>query len=170
MTRIIEAIRGEYILYKGLAEAAIDQLPDSDLSTPGQGGGHSIAVICWHISGNFQSRFTDFLTSDGEKPWREREEEFVTRVVCRTELQSKWDRGWDLLAGTLKTLTDEHLENIVIIRGQRLTVLAALLHSLAHLSSHVGQIIYVAKALRGDQWRFLSIPPGQSDAYRTQPV
>ena len=86
MTSIVESIRAEYLRYKALAEAAIDQLGEADLSVQGPNGGNSIAVICWHISGNLQSRFTDFLASDGEKPWREREEEFQARTVTRSEL------------------------------------------------------------------------------------
>jgi uncharacterized damage-inducible protein DinB len=162
---IIDSIRGEYLRYKALAEAAIDQLDESDLSTDGANGGNSIAVICWHVAGNLQSRFTDFLTSDGEKPWREREEEFRRRSVTRAELREKWELGWSALIGALDELTDADLNRTITIREKPLRVDEALHRSLAHLSYHVGQIVYLAKSLRGKDWKYLSIPPGQSDTY-----
>ena len=149
MTSVIDSIRAEYLRYKVLAEAAIEQLGEAELSAQGPSGGNSIAVICWHIAGNLQSRFTDFLTSDGEKPWREREEEFRARTVTRAELLVKWDQGWAVLLGTLANLSDEQLQRTVTIRGQSLQVHEALHRSVAHLSCHVGQIVYLAKSLRG---------------------
>ncbi len=165
MTSIIESIRGEYLRYKALAEAAIDQLSDDQLSEQGQNGGNSVAVICWHVSGNLKSRFTEFLTSDGEKPWRSREEEFAARTVTRAELLTKWAQGWDVLLGALSTLSDQQLQQTVTIRSQPLLVHEALHRSLAHLSYHVGQIVYLAKSLRGERWKYLSIAPGKSDEY-----
>jgi uncharacterized damage-inducible protein DinB len=165
MTSIIESIRAEYLRYKALAEAAIEQLSDADLSAEGPNGGNSIAVICWHVSGNLRSRFTDFLTTDGEKPWRNREEEFQGRTVTRAELLAKWEQGWDALLGALANLTDDQLQRGVTIRGEPLLVHEALHRSLAHLGYHVGQIVYLAKSLRGKDWTYLSIPPGRSDAY-----
>ncbi len=164
MTTIIESVRAEYLRYKDLAEAAIDQLSDDELSAHGPGGGNSIAVVCWHVSGNLRSRFTEFLTSDGEKPWRNREEEFQARIITRGTLLTKWNEGWSALLGTLATLTDEDLQLTVTIRGQPLCVHEALHRSLAHLSYHIGQIVYAAKAVRGRDWTYLSIPPGKSDA------
>jgi uncharacterized damage-inducible protein DinB len=165
MTNIIDSIRAEYLRYKGLAEGAIDQLGDDDLSAPGPNGGNSIAVICWHVSGNLKSRFTDFLTSDGEKPWRSREEEFGARSVTRDALLAKWAEGWKVLLATVDALTDEQLDQIVTIRSQPLSVHQALHRSLAHTSYHVGQIVYIAKGMRGKDWKYLSIAPGKSEAY-----
>jgi uncharacterized damage-inducible protein DinB len=170
MTNIIDSIRAEYLRYKALADAAINQLSDAEISAQGLHGGNSIAVICWHIAGNLQSRFTEFLTSDGEKPWRAREEEFRARTVTRAELLSKWKQGWDVLIGTLATLTDEQLQLSVTIRGQPLKVHEALHRSLAHISYHVGQIVYIAKSVRGKDWTYLSIPPGKSDEYNQAPT
>jgi len=169
MTAIIDSIRAEYLRYRALADAAIEQLGDEDLTAPGPRGGNSIAVICWHVSGNLRSRFTDFLTSDGEKPWRNREEEFAARTVSRDALLAKWKEGWDVLLATLHTLRDEQLHDTVTIRGQPLLVHEALLRSLSHISYHVGQIVYVAKAARGKDWKYLTIPPGMSDAYNKAP-
>jgi Protein of unknown function (DUF1572) len=169
MTSIIESIRDEYLRYKALAEGAIAQLDEAELSREGPNGGNSIAVICWHLSGNLLSRFTDFLTSDGEKPWRKREEEFERRTVTRAELLGKWEEGWSALLSAMSTLTDEQLQSTVTIRRQPLLVHEALHRSLAHLAYHAGQIVYLAKSLRGRDWRYLSIPPGQSDAYNQAP-
>jgi len=166
---IIESIRAEFLRYKGLGEKAIAQLDGARLSTS-PGGGNSIATICWHLSGNFRSRFTDFLTTDGEKPWRKRDEEFEPRAVTREELFAKWEDGWRVLLATLDSLTDDDLERTVLIRGQNLLVREALLRALAHASYHVGQIVYAAKVALGDQWTYLSIPPGQSDQYNQQPT
>ncbi len=170
MTNIIESIRSEFLRYKALGEGAINQIDDAALSAEGPNGGSSIAVICWHIAGNLQSRFTDLLTSDGEKPWRNRDEEFQQRVVTRAELLSKWGQGWEVLLSALANLEDEQLPNTVTIRGVPLRVDAALHRSLAHLSYHVGQIVYLAKSARGTAWTSLSIPPGQSTAYNQAPT
>lgn len=170
MTNLVDSIRSEYTRYKALAEAAIDQLTDDELSAAGPNNGNSIATICWHVSGNLKSRFTDFLTTDGEKPWRQREEEFKSRTVTRSELLSKWTEGWDVLLGTLSTLTDDQLKQTVTIRNQPLLMHEALHRSLAHTSYHVGQIVYAAKAIRGKDWKYLSIPPGKSDAYNQAPT
>jgi uncharacterized damage-inducible protein DinB len=164
MNSIVESIHAEYLRYKRLAEGAIAQLDDADLSAAGPNGGNSIAVICWHVAGNLRSRFTDFLTTDGEKPWRARDEEFVTRTVTREELLAKWNEGWETLLGALASLTDEQLQLTVTIRHIPHRVHEALHRSLAHVSYHVGQIVYLAKSVRGGEWKYLSIPPGQSEA------
>lgn len=162
---VIEGFRTEFLKYKALAEKAIAQLDGPQLSTAPVGGGNSIATICWHVAGNLRSRFTDFLTSDGEKPWRARDEEFEAREVTRDELLEKWNTGWTALLEAFDVLDDGHLETQVTIRGESMSVLSALLRSLAHTSSHVGQILYAAKMLKGAEWEYLSIPPGQSDAF-----
>ena len=170
MSGIVQSIQAEYRRYKALAEAALDQVPEPTLSQPGPAGGNSLATICWHVSGNLQSRFTDFLTSDGEKAWRQREEEFAARTVSRAELMAKWNQGWDALLATLTNLTDSDLSKSITIRGVALSVHEALHRSLAHTCYHAGQIVYVAHAIRGQDWRYLSIPPGQSDAYNANPT
>ncbi len=169
MRQLIDSIRSEYGRYKQLAEDAMAQLEEESLAAPGPNDGNSIATICWHMSGNLASRFTDFLTSDGEKPWRRREEEFYARHVTRAELLAKWAQGWDVLFHALADLNDADLGRTVTIRQQPLRVHEALHRSLAHTSYHVGQIVYLAKAMRGKDWRYLSIPPGQSAAYNAAP-
>jgi len=169
MRLIIESIAGEFRRYKALAESALDQLTEPQLVAPGPSGGNSIATICWHIAGNLRSRFTDFLTGDGEKPWRKREEEFQARRVTHAELLAHWETGWSVLLSTLAGLSDEDLGRTVTIRSQPLRVDQALHRSLAHSSYHVGQVVYAARGLRGAEWRFLSIPPGQSEAFNAAP-
>jgi hypothetical protein len=121
------------------------------------------------VSGNLKSRFTDFLTSDGEKPWRNRDEEFDARTVNRADLLAKWEDGWNALFTALDGLTDDLLGREVTIRGQSGSVLEALHRSLAHIAYHVGQIVYLAKESAGTQWTSLSIPKGQSAAFNQSP-
>lgn len=169
-TELIASIRGEYERYKALAEGSFAQVEEPQLSATGSDTDNSIATICWHISGNLQSRFTDFLTTDGEKPWRNREEEFDPRPVTRAELLAKWARGWQTLFEALDGLTDAQLADTVTIRGQQLDVHEALHRSLAHTSYHVGQIVYLAKSFAGAGWRSLSIPRGGTSAYNQDPT
>ncbi len=169
MPTLISSITAEYRRYKALGEAAIAQVDDADLSRASSGDSNSIAMIVWHIAGNLKSRFTDLLTADGEKPWRRREEEFEERAVSRTELLAKWESGWSVLLAALGELTDEHLPQTIAIRGERVALHEALHRSLAHTSYHVGQIVYMAKALRGTGWQSLSIPKGQSESYNLSP-
>lgn len=170
MRDIMSSIEGEYRRYKALAESAMAQLDESDLCRAPATGSNSIAMVVWHLSGNLSSRFTDFLTADGEKPWRKREEEFQPRAMTRQELLDKWDRGWSVLLGALAGLQDADLTRTVTIRGQGLAVHDALHRSLAHASYHAGQIVYVAKMFREQAWTFLSIPPGGSEAYNRNPA
>jgi uncharacterized damage-inducible protein DinB len=170
MSQIVSSVQDEYLRYKRLAEGAIAQLSDADLVVPGPGNGNSIAVLCWHLAGNLRSRFTDFLTSDGEKPWRHREEEFTRRAVTKDELLAYWEAGWAVLLDALGRLTDADLDRQVTIRGQSLRVAEALHRSLAHASYHVGQIVYQARGIKAGDWRWLSVPPGQSDQYNARPT
>ena len=162
-------IETEFGRYRALGEAAFSQLDAADLGR-GDESASSIATLVWHVSGNLESRFTDFLTSDGEKEWRDRDSEFLAREVSLPEVTRKWERGWGTLFQTLSSLSDSDLEATVTIRGVPLTVGEALLRALAHVSYHVGQIVYVAKGLRGTSWRYLSIPPGGSAAYNANPT
>ena len=170
MRQIVASIEGEYRRYKRLGEGAIDQLTDGQLSQVSSSGGNSIATLVWHVSGNLVSRFTDFLQSDGEKPQRDRDAEFRHRTVARAELRDKWEQGWTVLFRSLADLDDDRLHAVVRIRGVPLSVHEALHRSLAHTSYHVGQIVLLAKAFRGGEWRSLSIPRGGSAAYNEKPV
>lgn len=169
MSQILDSIRAEYERYQALAERALEQVPEALLSASGLGGGNSLTMIAWHLAGNLRSRFTAFLTEDGEKPWRDREDEFAARVVSREVLRAHWDAGWAALYEALGALTDADLVRTVTIRGQPLQVHDALHRSLAHASYHVGQLVYLAHAHQGAAWEYLSIPPGGSAAYNAAP-
>ncbi len=168
MRDIVGSIEGEYRRGRTTATKAIEQVPEAELSRPF--GGNSIATLAWHISGNLASRFTDFLTSDGEKPWRDRDSEFLARAATHAEIQARLDAGYAVLFATLAALGDDDLHKNVAIRGVTLTVHDALHRSLAHTAHHVGQIVVIAKALLGDEWRYLTIPPGGSAAYNANPT
>lgn len=168
-TSIVSSIRNEFLRYRALAEGAIAQVADAELDRATSDTGNSIAVICQHVAGNLRSRFTDFLTTDGEKPWRNRDAEFEPRVLDRQGLLDVWAEGWQVLLGALDGLTDLDLERIVTIRRQPLSVIEALHRSLAHVSYHAGQIVYAARDFRGSEWTSLSIPRGQSAAYSAAP-
>jgi len=170
MRNVIGSIEGEYRRYKKLGDDALVQLTDAQLVAVPPTAGNSIATIVWHVAGNLQSRFVDFLTSDGEKPWRDRESEFAARHVTGREVLAKWNEGWSALFTAIGALDDGDLERQVAIRGVPLPVRDALHRSLAHTSYHVGQIVFWAKSLRGFEWSYLTIPPGQSEAYRKNPV
>jgi uncharacterized damage-inducible protein DinB len=162
MRDLIVSIEGEFRRYKKLGEESLAQLQDEELARPGPGGGNSIAILVWHLSGNLKSRFTDFLTSDGEKPWRKRDEEFTARSVSRAELLAKWDEGWEVLFKSLQSLRDADLTRTVVIRGESFKAHEALHRLMAHAAYHTGQMVYLAKSLRGPDWKCLSIPLGQS--------
>jgi hypothetical protein len=169
MRVIVASIESEYRRYRMLGEGAIAQLTDGQLCEQAPSGGNSVATLVWHISGNFKSRFTDFLTSDGEKPWRDRESEFTRRSVSRSEVFGKWNEGWEILFDALGRLNDADLQREVTIRGRSLGVHEALHRSLAHASFHVGQVVFLAKSLRGSEWDYLTIPPGKTGEYNLNP-
>ena len=154
--------------YKTLAESAMAQVDESALNRATPGFDNSIAVLVWHVSGNLKSRFTDFLTTDGEKPWRHRDEEFVARIVSRAELRAKWEEGWGVLLETLAAMTDEDVARAITIRREVMPARDALCRALAHVAYHVGQIVYIAKAARGEAWNFLTIPPGKSEEFNAR--
>jgi hypothetical protein len=170
MRTVLAAIESEFLRYKALAEGAMRQVDDAGLHRAATGADNSIAVIVRHLSGNFVSRFTDFLTADGEKPWRDRDREFEEPGGSRADLIAMWDEGWRALTSALADLTDADLERRILIRGQPWRVDEALLRSLAHASYHVGQIVFAAKAMAGDAWTSLSIPKGGSTAYNAAPT
>lgn len=144
---------------KASAEKAISQIKDDARLNwaPGEES-NSIAVIVKHVSGNMISRWTDFLTTDGEKPGRNRDEEFESTLSSREELLAVWNRGWDVFLRTLSELKGEDLLRTVYIKQKPHSVLEAIERQMSHYSSHVGQIIYLAKMIQGDEWQTLSIP------------
>ena len=169
MSSVVDSIRAEFLRYQLLAERAIDQVPEPLLGAPGPGGGNSVATIAWHLAGNLRSRFTAFLTEDGEKPWRDRDAEFAPRIAPRAVLHAHWNAGWMALFAAVDALADHDLSRVITIRGQPFPVQDALLRSLAHASYHVGQLVYLSHEHVGAAWQYLSIPPGGSAAYNAAP-
>lgn len=156
MRDIVMSFVGEYRKYKLLGEAAIAQLSEAELSQSVSPGSNPVTNLVWHISGNLKSRFDNFLTTDGEKPWRDKKSEFATHQATRSELLAKWEEGWSTLFHSLEELTDHHLTNsLVTIRQETLRVDQALFRSLTHAAYHVGQIVCLAKAIRGSTWKGL---------------
>lgn len=170
---MLQAIRTEYDRYRRLVELALDQTGDPDLDRRSHADGNSIAILLAHLSGNLRSRFTDFLTSDGEKPWRERDREFDEPGRDRAALLLDWSTAWrvvDQALADVESAGDDGLGRTVAIRGQPLTVGEALSRSVAHVAYHAGQIVQLARTFAGETWQSLSIPRGGSAAYAQNPT
>lgn len=150
---------------KRLADRAIEQVPDDKLHVALDDNTNSIAVIVKHIAGNLISRWTDFLTTDGEKQWRNRDDEFVDSLGNRADILQLWERGWACLFGTLKSLKPEDLGKTVTIRGEPHSVPLAMERSLGHTCYHIGQIVQVARIHAGEHWKTLTIPRGGSEQF-----
>lgn len=165
---VIAAFVREFTSTRQLADRAIAQLSEAQLHARLDDEANSVAVLMQHLAGNMRSRWTDFLTSDGEKPWRHRDTEFEPQGQSRETLQASWESGWQTLFDALAGLTDADLTRTVTIRGEPQTVLAALTRQLAHYAGHAYQIVLLGKHLKGADWTVLSIPRGQSDAYRSR--
>jgi hypothetical protein len=148
--------------YKRLADGALAQTAEENLYAALDSEGNSIAIIMKHMSGSMCSRFSDFLTSDGEKPTRNRDGEFEDAPPGREELLAMWEKGWECVLGTLSSLQDGDLSRTVTIRGEAHSVMQAINRQLAHYPHHVGQIVLLAKHFAGSKWRSLSVPRGAS--------
>ena len=154
-----------FAYYKELAEKALAQVKDEDLHHPLGEDGNSIAVLLQHIAGNLRSRFTDLLTSDGEKPWRDRDGEFTETTVGRAALLEDWNDGWAVFFGEVGSLSEADMQRTVLIRNEAHTVQDAMHRQLAHYAYHVGQVVLLARVFVGAGWVSLSIPRGGSKRY-----
>jgi len=168
METYIESIRKQFLYYKKLGEQAMGQVNEADLFWQPDEESNSIAVIVRHLSGNMLSRFTDFLTSDGEKPWRNRDAEFENGFQSRAQVMDSWEKGWQCLLKALEDLQQEDLEKIVYIRNEGHSVTEALNRQLAHYPYHVGQLVFIAKMRKGKHWQTLSIARNRSSEYNEQ--
>lgn len=157
----LEAFRS----YKKLAERAIEQVREDEYFKQIDEESNSIAVIVKHIGGNLRSRWTQFLTTDGEKPDRNRDAEFVAEKDTRESLENLWESGWNAVFETLEMLKSEDFGKIVKIRGEDFSVAKAINRSLAHIAYHVGQITFLAKHFRASDWKTLSIPRGKTEEF-----
>jgi uncharacterized damage-inducible protein DinB len=161
----LSAITNAFEANKRMADRAVEQVPDEKLHTPLDANTNSIAVTMKHVAGNLLSRWTDFLTTDGEKPWRHRDDEFVDSFGSRQELLEYWERGWACVRQALASLKSEDLEKTITIRGEPHSVPLALERSLGHTCYHIGQIVQVARIHAGDNWKTLTIPRGASEQF-----
>ncbi|MEO6190708.1 MAG: DUF1572 family protein [Saprospiraceae bacterium] len=155
----------QFKVYKNLGEKTFAQLNDTQIAWKYNEESNSIVIIVNHLHGNMNSRWTDFLTTDGEKEWRKRDQEFENKLLDKSELIKIWEEGWKCLFDTLESLNNSDLNKTVLIRNQKLSVLDAILRQLAHYSYHVGQIVFIGKMICYDGWESLSIPKGKSQNY-----
>lgn len=162
---VVAAFLNAFESNRRLADRAIGQVPDDKLHVALDRHTNSIAVIMKHVAGNLASRWTDFLTTDGEKPWRNRDDEFIDSFTCRAEVLETWERGWECLTRTLASLTSDDLEKTVTIRGEPHTVALALSRSLGHTCYHIGQIVQLSRLHAGENWNTLTIPRGGSQQF-----
>ncbi|MCF2518703.1 DUF1572 domain-containing protein [Dyadobacter sp. CY351] len=164
----LSSVVKQFEYYKMLGEKAMMQLPDEAIFWRYNAESNSIALIVNHIVGNMLSRFTDFLTTDGEKPWRNRDAEFEDMFANREELLTYWNKGWVCLLNALGELTEADLEKIVYIRNDGHSVVEAINRQLAHYPYHIGQIVFIAKMAAGEKWETLSIPRNKSNDYNAR--
>lgn len=163
----LESVIKQFEYYKLLGEQTFAQMADEQLFWQYNEDSNSIATIVKHLAGNMKSRWTDFLTTDGEKEWRNRDGEFENDIASRAEMMALWNEGWRVFLDTLKSLGEDDLEKVIYIRNQGHSVMEAINRQLAHYPYHVGQIVYIGK-LAATEWRSLSIPRGNSSQYNAE--
>ena len=161
----LESVKKQMLYYKTIAEKAMEQLEPEQLFIAVNNDTNSIAMIVQHLSGNMLSRWTDFLTSDGEKEWRKRDDEFAEILKTKAELLDTWNKGWECFFTTINSLNTSDLETIIYIRNEGQTVIDAINRQLAHYPYHIGQIVFYAKMLKSTEWNSLSIPKNKSNSY-----
>ena len=169
-SHLLDEIRRLMRGHKRLTEGALAQLKDDDFFVTLDPESNSVAILIKHIAGNMRSRFTDFLTSDGEKPDRFRDREFeVSEATTQADVMRWWEEGWACVLTAIDALKPEDVTGIVTIRGEPHTVLQAINRQIAHYAAHIGQIVFLAKHLRSSEWKTLSIPRGKSEDFKAAP-
>ena len=164
----LQSAQKQFLYYKDLGQKTFEQLNDDQLFWQSDSEANSIAIIVKHMVGNMLSRWTNFLTEDGEKSWRHRDEEFVNTYKSKSDILDSWEKGWTCVFNALNQIDDSQLENIIYIRNQGHTITEAIHRQLCHYSYHVGQIVFIGKLLKGSDWKSLSVPKGQSKAYNKE--
>ncbi|MDM1348302.1 DUF1572 family protein [Myroides marinus] len=164
----IKGVRTQFEYYRTLADKTILIFSQDELNHKVSDGSNSIAMIMRHITGNLLSRFTNFFTEDGDKPWRNRDDEFQDGIYDKHELITNWDKAWNVLFQTLDSITEENINTVVKIRNQNHTVAEALYRQLAHYPYHIGQIVFIGKMIRNTEWQSLSIPKNMSKEYNKE--
>lgn len=157
-----------FLYYKELGDKTLEQLSETELHWTPSSESNSIALTIQHLHGNMKSRWTNFLMEDGEKTWRNRDQEFEIRELTKEQVLDLWNQGWNCLLDTLAGLKNEDLSKTIYIRTEPLLVYDAILRQLAHYPYHVGQIVYVGRIIKNEQWKNLSIPKGNSQAFNEQ--
>lgn len=164
----LSSIKKQFLYNRELGWKTISQLPEEKINWQYNQESNSITQLVKHLSSNMLSRWTDFLNSDGEKEWRVRDAEFESETFTIDQIKKAWDKGWDCLLDTIDSLEPQDLDKVVYIRNQGHTVVEAINRQLSHYSYHVGQIVFVGKMIKNDQWQSLSIPRGQSVSYNQE--
>jgi hypothetical protein len=161
----ITSVQQQFRYYKMLGDKTIDQLTPEQLYWQYNGTSNSVGIIIQHVSGNMLSRWTDFLTTDGEKDFRKRDEEFEEKKLSHRDLLAQWERGWECLFTALASVNDENFDTVIYIRNQGHSIPEAINRQMMHYAYHVGQMVHIGKMLRDNEWQSLSIPKGKSKAY-----
>ncbi|MEO1262408.1 MAG: DUF1572 family protein [Bacteroidota bacterium] len=164
----LESILKQFKYYKMLGERTFEQLKEPDLFWQFNPESNSIAVIVNHLSGNMKSRWTDFLTADGEKKWRNRDQEFEDIIKSKKELTNQWEAGWHCVFAALNSINKNNFNTEIYIRNQGHTIVEAINRQLAHYAYHIGQITFIGRMIKGDEWKSLSIPKGQSKEFNAK--
>ena len=161
----LNSIKKQFQYYKSLGDRTFDQLDELDFFWQYNDESNSIAIIANHLSGNMKSRWTDFLTADGEKEWRNRDQEFEPIIKSKEELLTKWKDGWICLFEALNSVNEDNFDTEIYIRNQSHSILEAFNRQLGHYSYHIGQIVYIGRMIKGSEWKSLTIPKGKSSDF-----
>ncbi|MDU8887268.1 DUF1572 family protein [Yeosuana sp. MJ-SS3] len=165
MNSYLNSVINRFETYKTLGEKTFKQLTFEEMQWQSDEDSNSISIIVKHIVGNMLSRWTNFLTEDGEKEWRHRDQEFIDTYTTNEEMMASWESGWNVLFNAIKPLTVDDLERKVYIRDEEHSVIDAINRQLAHYAYHIGQIVFIGKLIKGDSWKSLSIPKGKSSEF-----
>ena len=164
----LESAIKQFQYYKMLGDRTFEQLNDDDIHWQFNDSGNSISIIVKHMVGNMLSRWANFMSEDGEKPWRQRDLEFVDSYMSKSDMITAWDKGWQCLFDAITPLSEMDLEQIIYIRNQGHTITEAMNRQLSHYAYHVGQIVLLGKTIKSDTWQSLSIPKGQSKTFNKE--
>ncbi|WP_224488098.1 DUF1572 family protein [Robertkochia flava] len=164
-TSYLRSVTERFHFYKDLGNKTLEQIPEGKMNWSFNTESLNMNLLVKHLAGNMLSRFSEFLTTDGEKPWRNRDAEFIDDLANKEEVLALWEKGWRCLFQALADLTENDADRIVYIRAEAHTVMEALNRQLGHYAYHVGQMVFLGKMICGEQWKSLSIPKGQSEAF-----
>jgi hypothetical protein len=165
ITDYLTTAKRDFQYYKTLGEKTFSQLEEKDCFWQFDSESNSIAVIVNHLYGNMKSRWTDFLSSDGEKQWRKRDLEFKNQLKTKAEVLNRWEQGWDCVFKSLDSINEDNFNTKIYIRSQEHSVIQAINRQLTHYAYHVGQVVYIGRLIKGSKWKYLSIPKDKSDDF-----